>query len=118
MRTMVRYDIYNDFKLPDHVAYCYQGEAVGSLAIYDKDEDNVKIFTPKGYLLDDEIIQKNLQMSKEQFHTFELWAYIHEIEDEEILQCALNTLYYVYCSFFVNSNLMQVSQFKGFNESL
>jgi hypothetical protein len=115
MRTLVRYDIYNDFRLPDHVAYCYQGEAVGSLAFYNEDTDAVDIYMPKGYYLSEEMIQKSLNESREQFSNFELWAYVHEIEDVEVKQIALNKLFYVYCSFFIHNEFIRKSSFKGFN---
>ena len=115
MKTLVRYDIYNTFKSADHVAYCYQGEAVGSLAFYNEEKDTVDIYMPKGYYLSDEMIQKSLNESREQFSNFELWAYVHEIEDVEVMQTALNKLYYVYCSFFINNEFMRRSSFKGFN---
>jgi hypothetical protein len=114
MKTMVRYDIYNDFKDEHSVAYCYQGQYVGALAFYNG--ISVIIFLPQGYLLDQNEVQKSINNSANQFNNFELWSYVHEIEDEGILQQALNRLYNVYCNFYPTMDFMRGATFKGFNE--
>jgi len=87
----------------------------GLSKLYNEDTDAVDIYMPKGYYLSEEMIQKSLNESREQFSNFELWAYVHEIEDVEVKQIALNKLFYVYCSFFIHNEFIRKSSFKGFN---
>lgn len=115
---MVRYDIYNKFKEPTHVAYCYQGYYVGALAFYNNNEEIVKLLLPQDYLLDTDMVRDYKNRGKEEFNRFELWSYIHEIEDNDLRGEALNMLYRAYCIFYSNSEFLRNTKFAGFNDEI
>lgn len=115
--TMVRSDIYTKFKDSSSVAYCHQGQYFGSLAFYNNETDSVMILLPKSYLLEESHIQQIEEYSMSlPFHNFELWTFIHEIDEPEIQQQAVNRLYDVYCSFYSSMEYMRNASFRGFNE--
>jgi len=111
---MTRYDIYNDFHESTYVAYCYQGQYVGSLAFFNG--ESVMILLPQGYLMEQAEIMESHNLSKGQFHNFELWAFVHEIEDENLQQQAINRLYDVNGSFYSTVEFIRNTQFTGFND--
>jgi hypothetical protein len=112
--SMIRYDIYNLFKDSGSVAYCHKGHYFGSLAFYDG--DSVIIFIPQNYYMSEQLVSLSEIISKEQFNELELWDFIHEIEDFEIRQEALNRLSYAYNTFYPQMEFFRTAQFKGFND--
>ncbi|MFS0905821.1 hypothetical protein AB3N02_22620 [Priestia aryabhattai] len=115
---MIRYDIYNQFKDSSCVAYCYKGQYFGSLAFYDNTNDSVMIFIPQGYYMSETLVTLSEIISKEQFNEMELWEYIHEIDDLEIKQEALNRLSYAYNTFYPEKEFIRTAKFKGFNDEI
>ena len=88
MRTFVFGEISNFLTDEKHVAYCYSGKnRRGSVALLSN--GSMLVIAPNGYMpsYDDEI---------EDYSHFELWSLIHEMEEDDMRQEAVNRFFDVY----------------------
>ena len=114
---MVRSDIYYNLKDSNYVAFCYSGEMYGSLAFYDDTKSKTIIIQPSSYMSEEDIIADQ-RHAESQFQHFELWSFIHEIEEEDVLQDGINRLHGAYTTLYPMMEFMQNATFKGFNEEV
>lgn len=114
---MVRSDIYYNLKNSNYVAFCYSGEMYGSLAFYDESINKTIIIKPDSYLSEEDMIADQ-RHAESQFQHFELWSFIHEIEEEDVLQDGLNRLHGAYAMFYPTMEFVRNATFKGFNEDI
>ncbi|MGV4321301.1 hypothetical protein [Bacillus mojavensis] len=87
MKSLVISDLLLNFINSNRIAYCYMGERRGTLALHIN--NCLSLIHPEERLVIEDI-NKN----------FELWAFIDEIEDEDIRLEAVNMFFCLYCKFY------------------
>ncbi|MFQ3543636.1 hypothetical protein Q7A53_06075 [Halobacillus rhizosphaerae] len=91
-------------KSEDLVAYCYEGESRGSIAFFN--QGHITVITPNNYVLQEQNLDDEL------ISTFELWGFIHNMDNSDIRIEAMNRLYDVYLNFYQYMPLLREFPFR------